>query len=235
MAVINVANSLGYQDVAIPSGFLHIYFQEMSPGSIPDIFQLSVCEQDRAKKYNDTDARNRYVQAHVFLRKALSVYLNILPADIAIEYTAYGQPVLAEHVHARHVFFSLSYSGAMVMIGLSGNPVGVDIEQIKPIDNINEVASNIFSAAEQEVLMRITPPVEKQQYFLKVWTLKEAFIKGTGLGVSYGMQRFSALPSVGNPILLCDEGNWILKQVNMPDGYIGAAAIQVAAIRLAEH
>ncbi len=225
-------NHLSYQNIELTTGFAHIYMHAISVGEGEIIDGLSTHEQGRTGEYKLVADRERYIQAHLFLREVLSKYINVAPADIVFNYTTYGQPILVQMVRDEPVHFNISYCGTWVMVGVASNPIGVDVERIRDIEDedMDRLSQTLFSAAERRYLQLIDNLPEKREYFFKVWTLKEAFIKGIGTGVSYGLQRFTALPGMGSaaPVLLCNEKGWILKQLSMVDGYTAAIAICIA-------
>ena len=69
---------------------------------------------------------------------------------------------------------SISHSGENVLVGISENDIGVDIEVIKPFDK--RLISRYFTKSEQEF-------IKTDDDFFKIWTVKEAFLKLTGEGL----------------------------------------------------
>ncbi len=65
------------------------------------------------------------------------------------------------------VFFNLSHSHGVIMLGISHTPIGVDIEKIRQID----FSSFKFIEAEDE------------DEFFEKWTERESYIKMTGEGL----------------------------------------------------
>lgn len=90
------------------------------------------------------------------------------------------------------LYFSISHSGAWVACAVSHTPVGIDLESIKKRDL--SVAERICSPEETDFIFA---EKEKQTHrFLKVWTVKEAFVKMTGEGIKAlsGADYFALLP-----------------------------------------
>lgn len=80
---------------------------------------------------------------------------------------------------------SLSHShGLSACATLSGAPVGLDLEPCQRHPQWQKVARRWFSAVEQEWLFRADDP----NTFLKVWTLKEAWLKATARGIAGNLQ-----------------------------------------------
>ena len=77
--------------------------------------------------------------------------------------------------------FSLSHSGTWVLCAVSDREVGCDVETVSPIDL--KLAERFYTAGEYETIMR-EPEEERQKTLFRFWTLKESFLKVTGLGLS---------------------------------------------------
>ena len=77
------------------------------------------------------------------------------------------------------VQFNLSHSGDMVMCAVCEGPVGTDIEKMRPVSR--RVPPRIMSAEEKRIYDKSG---DKDAMFFAVWTLKEAYIKYTGRGLS---------------------------------------------------
>lgn len=84
--------------------------------------------------------------------------------------------------------FNISHSGEWVVCALGSNPVGIDVERLKPMEL--EVAESIFTFDEHQALFGQKED-EKLSYFYKLWTLKESYIKATGKGLRIPLNSFS--------------------------------------------
>lgn len=85
--------------------------------------------------------------------------------------------------------FNLSHSGEQVMCVMSRFPVGCDVERIRSRDM--DIGDRFFSQQEQAMLKGCGNEEEKQKLFFKLWTLKESFMKCTGLGFHLALKDFS--------------------------------------------
>jgi len=65
--------------------------------------------------------------------------------------------------------------------------VGVDIETIRQ-RNYLKIVKRFFHKDENEQLLNCDG-VQQEQLFYRMWTLKEAFFKATGLGISQGLNK----------------------------------------------
>lgn len=75
--------------------------------------------------------------------------------------------------------FSISYTDDYVYVAVVRNEmVGIDAEKIKKIDL--DVSKEFMTERE---LINIEKQVNKYEYFYKIWTLKEAYVKLIGVGI----------------------------------------------------
>ena len=87
--------------------------------------------------------------------------------------------------------FNISHSGTKVICAVSDHDIGCDVEQITDIDM--EIAKRFFFAEEYQALMECADRVERNDLFFRYWTLKESFMKATGLGFRLELDDFCIL------------------------------------------
>ena len=80
-----------------------------------------------------------------------------------------------------------------------GAEVGVDIERLRPLSDMDALAERVFSAAERQALAQV-PADRKAEAFFAGWTRKEAYIKARGEGIGLlGRHRGGAEPRRAAP------------------------------------
>ncbi len=84
--------------------------------------------------------------------------------------------------------FNLSHSGSYVLCAVSDKEVGCDIEKCRNADT--ELARRFFNKSEYEHILSAQTEEEKNILFFRYWTLKESFIKATGIGMRIGLDSF---------------------------------------------
>ena len=100
-------------------------------------------------------------------------------------YGKYGKPYLKDQPD---IYFNLSHSEDIVICAVSPQEVGCDIEKIA---NANfSIAKKCFCENESEMLDSLKNPESKRELFFRLWTLKESFIKLTGMGMHMPMNSF---------------------------------------------
>ena len=75
--------------------------------------------------------------------------------------------------------FSISHTDGVVAVAISNETVGVDVEVIKPRHN-DKTAERIMTAEEYNKYQNL-PESERTEFFLSVWTRKEAVFKSLHL------------------------------------------------------
>lgn len=150
------------------------------------------------------------------LKHILSDELKIAYRNTKIRRDSYGKPFLVGG--KRH--FNISYSKNKLMIATDNTPIGVDIEYMKEIDNIDSLAAH-FSPEEKDALYQLEN-AEKIKYFYRLWVLKESYIKAVGKGFSCPFNSFYIeMKETSATLIYTKENdlNWKFKSYTFPDGY----------------
>ena len=150
---------------------------------------LSRVERDRADRFAVERDRRSFVVAHALLRQVLAAYTGI--AMEALEFTVdpSGKPRVANPSH-RSLEFNLTHAHGLAACAVSRLPVGVDAESIARRVEPLDLAARYFSAAELAHL-EACPPPERATRFIEMWTLKEAYVKALGTGLSLPLWSFT--------------------------------------------
>lgn len=128
---------------------------------------------------------------------------------------AFSKPKFADFP----VYFSLSHSEERVMCIMSELQVGCDVEKNHPIDL--RIARDFFFEDEFRVIEACTTQKEQMAMFFRLWTLKESFMKCTGLGVRLPLDSFAILlePDGIKVNQTVDDSKYLLFEKNLHDGY----------------
>lgn len=159
--------------------------------------QLDSADLRRIGRLRRPDDRLRSMAGHLLLRHALRAR-GVADHDWRRASGPYGKPCLQG---ATALEFNLSHAGRWVMCALAPTPVGVDIEQVRAIDL--ELAQRFFHPAEYAALMACAPAL-RRDYFFRLWTAKEAYVKALGLGFQRDLASFAVLPGAGQAVTLDD-------------------------------
>lgn len=189
--------ALGTEPLAGDSIELHVGLLD----ALDNSRSLDVCraalsreEKRRAERFAFGRHRRLYVFAHGLLRFALSDCLpQVEPSDWSFATDRYGRPFVAEPRSASHLYFSLSHTDGCVACAVSGHKaVGIDVERVHPRGALMDTAQSVFSPQELQSLGDLAPAAFVDRFF-DYWTLKEAYLKANGRGLSLPLSRFSVL------------------------------------------
>jgi 4'-phosphopantetheinyl transferase len=190
---------------------------------------LSVEEHNRAERFRFDRHRRDFMISHGVLRMLLSGYSETSPAGIKFSYGSKGKPALEDVTCS--VRFNMSHSGRMAVYAFTtGCQVGVDVEQVRPVSDMEDIAVRFFSSEETAELKEV-PEANRTQGFFNCWTRKEAFIKAVGDGLSLPLDAFHVSLKPSEPArLLSLAGDaqaailWTLHHFVPARDYIGAVA-----------
>lgn len=137
---------------------------------------VSKQRREEALAYRHTHGRFCCLQSYRMLMEligAVSPTLDYTLPEFA--YGEYGKPYLADRPDLQ---FSISHTKNAIAVALSGEPVGIDIEQIgSPSDSLIKKTMN---EQEQEQIAASSHPAAA---FTALWTRKEAVLKLLGTGI----------------------------------------------------
>ncbi|CAN5897226.1 N/A [soil metagenome] len=197
---------------------------------------LSAAEQQRAERFRHAADRRRSVVARGVLRMLLAEALNCVPSELEFAETEHGKPVL-HGGRWRAPEFNVSHSGDWVLIALSGaGPVGVDVEEIRTVRELEAIATRYFAPAEA-LAIRSAPASRRLAAFFTCWTRKEAFVKALGTGMQTPLERFQVTAAEQAAALVSIEDSfeaaaeWTLLDVPPDDAYAAAVAVQAPGVR----
>jgi 4'-phosphopantetheinyl transferase len=139
---------------------------------------LSADERRRAEDLAPIPAR-RFVVGRGILRSLLAGFTGVPAARLRFTYGTNGKPSLADH----DIGFNVSHSSDLGVFAFAPDrPVGVDLENERPVRRLLDVAQRFLSEDELRSLAA-TPPAERDASFLRSWVVKEARLKAEGKGI----------------------------------------------------
>ncbi|MBR2254533.1 MAG: 4'-phosphopantetheinyl transferase superfamily protein [Candidatus Methanomethylophilaceae archaeon] len=152
----------------------------------------------------------------LLLRKALED-LGEDYEGIVMEKGPFGKPC----IRGSDIRFNLSHSERRVMCSVSEQEVGCDTEEVRPIDL--DIAKRYFHGTEYEAISEEQDMVRRNLLFYRYWTLKESFMKVTGLGFSIPLDSFEIV--LGDGITVeqsVDDVDYRFASYDTGDGYMNA-------------
>ena len=153
---------------------VHIWWADLDKACVDlEAFQLTLSEDERARaeRFRLERDRNRFIAARGTLRQILGNYLAIKPHTIQFDYGKNGKPRLAGKF-ANHIEFNVSHSEGIALYGFfCDQEIGVDVERIIEVPEMEEIAKHYFTNKESEAFFKL-PSGEKLHAFFRCWTLK---------------------------------------------------------------
>ena len=153
---------------------------------------LSEEERTRCARFMFARDRRDFAIAHALLRQTLSRHHPIPPREWTFVPEPHGKPrISADLTTAADLHFNIAHTHGLVACAVSrGADVGIDVEEIERRSDPLEIASRYFSVIETEDLKRCAPD-DRFERFTEIWTLKEAYIKAIGKGLSLPLDEFA--------------------------------------------
>jgi len=136
---------------------------------------------DRAR--NPEIAKKR-LYTGAFLQYVLAKETGIFAERLQYEYNEWGKPALV----GSDIHFNLSHSGDYVVLAVSDQPIGIDVEH--KTKNYESLAKRCFCPEEYADIMSVDTREGQEIRFLEYWTMKEAYIKLRGEGMRIPFRSF---------------------------------------------
>lgn len=218
---------------AIATGFMGpvptLWLLDLQGLGRPDLFEcwraadmISREELTLAWNYRHAQARLQFLGGRALVRHAMSVLAGHAPREVMITRDAMGKPRLAAPLEASSWYFNISHSGNLVVCVVASSAVGVDIESTSRDVAHLAIAQQHFSA--EEVDWIASNPTRSKGKFTALWTLKEAYLKAVGVGITVPLcgMRFSEVKRWSCGIQSADlpaEGHWHCRLLKPQQGY----------------
>lgn len=194
---------------------------------------LSDAELGQMSRFYHARHRHQFLITRALIRTSLSTYYQVDPSEWQFGKNGFGKPEISHPEKTLPIRFNISHADGLIMCGLvKDHDIGVDVEDGQrstraALDSL----SSYFSQQEIEDLA-VLPTHQQKQRFFDYWTLKEAYIKARGAGLSIPLDKFSFHFQANtlngfnvDPELGDDAGNWQFWRIPMADRYRIAVAI----------
>ena len=220
-----------------PATKLLVWFANTSsgdPGQVESCCEswLNQEEIDRANRFRQPTSRNQHVVGRGMARRLLGED-EISPLEIQFGEAVHGKPYVVEPNEAKQPF-NIAHTDGLVLCGIGGanhELVGVDVEKLGRSTE-SGLAERFFSEPEVDYLNTKSDEVEYQDAFLRVWTLKESFIKAIGTGLQTPLADFAFVDvDSSNPSIrlldskLQSEHRWHFFSFQPKQGFVAAVAV----------
>ncbi len=177
----------------LPPEEIHVWCLDLDAVRIADLNGLSEAEIARASRFRQRLDWQRFLACRGVLREMLGQYTGQNAGEISFRYGPNGKPEMRDSDAAAALRFNVSHSGQFALYAVASEwEVGVDIEQIRPVGDMEDMARTVLSAAEWELWRTLNARV-KPAVFFDCWTKKEAILKARGTGLSDNVRSITVL------------------------------------------
>ncbi|MEM9692092.1 MAG: 4'-phosphopantetheinyl transferase superfamily protein [Myxococcota bacterium] len=181
------------------------------PDAIPPeaaLAHLSDAERARHERFRFDKDKRLYRTAHALLRRLLAARTDLSPAGHRIVVGEHGCPQLTAEQGGDRLRFNLSHTGGLIAVAVTvdGTPVGVDVEGRAAERVTDDLARHCFAERELRSFLALEQG-ERVDRFYRLWTLKEAYMKGRELGMYLPLRRFD-FGDTAPPISVEVQAQW---------------------------
>ncbi len=193
---------------------IHIWRFPVAPANF---YFLTEEEKATVLRFRFEEDRIRFSVGRQSLRLLIAKYLSVKPETIVLSAEKNHKPALLQPEAGLH--FNVSHSGGWVLIAVTENEVGVDIELVDEDFSYQDILVEHFSHAERTFIADSVDPLPAFYY---LWTRKEALTKAWGTGLQENLQSINALHTgnFSDP----EKKSWQLKSFCLSPVYPAAVA-----------
>ena len=167
---------------------------------IENEFEYFISFLDEASKEYILNHKNHQARLQILLDRLLALkYLN----TTIFKYNEYKKPYID------NLYFNISHSNDYVVLIVSDDEVGIDIETNR---NINEkLIDYVLNEEEKKTL-------KDNNDFIKIWTKKESIVKCLGTGINTKLKYINTIDN--DKLIKINDTNLFLKTINYDNYYI---------------
>ncbi len=224
--------------IELNEGEIHVW--QVDPTAIQDPQRLARYaawlpddELTRQQRFLFPRHRHAFLVARALVRSTLSRYLPaIAPEQWRFVIGEHGRPDVDPALGAGSLRFNLSHTDGRAVIALGRSEIGVDVEARGRRGDLRGIARHFFAAAEVEAITGLEGAALAERFFA-TWTLKEAYMKARGVGISLGLSRFwFVLDDAGSiairfaPSLEDDPESWSFRRFDLSPEHPVALALR---------
>ena len=160
-------------------------------------------ELTRAQRFHFDRDRDVYIAAHALCRGLLTGCAGSAPRDWRFTVEDHGKPEVVSPAGMPRLRVNISHTRGLAAVALTAeNDIGVDVEWLQREAATEQLAERVFAPRERQVLAAASE-AQKTETFLTFWTLKEAYVKAIGKGLSQPLGAFHF--DLGNLAIAFDD------------------------------
>lgn len=153
---------------------------------------LNESERSQYKRFYFEKHRHQHMVTRALVRSVLSLYEeSVSPEQWQFKKNKYGKPYISNANLTTHLRYNLSHTDELIVMAVTLNQeIGIDVEYLPRLKMMPDIVNKFFSPCEAKQLQGLSEE-QKINRFCDLWTLKEAYIKACGMGLSIPLDHFS--------------------------------------------
>ncbi len=222
---------------------VELWYALTPPLELPAVqarLRARLTEEDLARLARTAPGRFRALRtiAWVLARTVLARHGGWPPEAWRFREGPRGKPEIAGPGGAPALHFNLSHTTGLVACAVAGDEVGADVEWVGRRTDPARLARRFFAPAEAEAIESPADEDRRRRRFFELWTLKEAYLKarGEGLtrrldGVTFDVQAGAAPLAAFAPPSADDPAAWQFFLVRPTPDHVAAVALRRPRVR----
>jgi len=184
---------------------------------------LTLAEREHCGRLLSESLQRAYLVTRILCRATLSQYTDADPALWIFSINPSGKPSIEAPEAFASLRFNLTHTEGLVACIVSrAGEVGVDVEDTSRKLDVAEIARYFLSIPENDRVSALAPERRSARLF-DYWVLKEAYLKGRGLGLSQPPEETTVeFDTDGQPQAL---DGWQLALHHPTERHIAATAV----------
>jgi 4'-phosphopantetheinyl transferase len=198
---------------------------EVDPAPARGLF--SPDELARAERMATPDLARHFLARRWMARTLLAREMGQSPGELVLERRCERcgglHPVSPLTAGPRSVWWSASSSAGLAAVAISDSRVGLDLEQRRERPRWEQIAHRFYSEDECRAV------AGSAARFLEFWTLKEAYLKALGVGLTGGLDALDCMglsPSAGEWSTSAAHPGWCFRRLDPEPGFLAALALE---------
>jgi len=185
-------------------------------------------ERTRANRFRFAKDQRRFIVRRGALRALLASRLDCPAWRIRYSRNKFGKL----SVVASDIRFNVSCSHSLALYALArGVEVGCDVERVDPRFDFEELAKRYFAPQEIANLQSLPATLRRAGFFWH-WTLKEAYVKCRGVGLTLPLDSFAFSLAPDGTAVLQGADDFICASIEPMPGYQAALVAQANSMSL---
>lgn len=187
---------------------------------------LDDAERDRYQRYVFDEHRMEYLAGCVMAKKRIAALVRSRPEEVLFRRDRWGRPHILSPGRGAHIRFSISHTKGCAVCAVSAlAEIGIDVERTdRPAGQLPVSLACLSEAEMSDILARDGAALSAR--FAQYWTLKEAYTKAVGRGLSIPFDRITfslaagADPAVSFDGVDDDPSRWSFKAVPLGASHV---------------